>query len=104
MEKYFTPIDKLAKQSLPAIATHAPQIGLFAGSIELNSKAEKYNLFATLGEATPIAYERKETMAAFVRHLYTVAANGQDREYQPTMRASEVSFPKKGWLFSGLVF
>lgn len=88
-EKYFTPIDKLAKQSLPAIATHAPQIGLFAGSIELNTKAEKYNIFATPGEATPIAYERKETMAAFVRHLYTVAANGQDREYQPTMRASE---------------
>ena len=89
MEKYFTPIDKLAKQSLPAIATHAPQTGLFAGSIELNSKAEKYNLFATPGEATPIAFERPETMAAFVRHLYTVAANGQDREYQPTMRASE---------------
>lgn len=88
-EKFFTPIDKLAKQSLPAIATHAPQIGLFAGSIELNTKTEKYHLFATPGEATPIAYERPETMAAFVRHLYTVAANGQDREYQPTMRASE---------------
>ncbi len=88
-EKYFTIIDKLAKQSLSTIANHAPQIGLFAGSIELNAKAEKYHLFATLGEATPIAYERSETMAAFVRHLYTVAANGQDREYQPTMRASE---------------
>lgn len=88
-EKFFTPIDKLAKQSLPAIATHAPQIGLFAGSIELNTKAEKYNLFATPGEATPIAYERKETMAAFVRHLYTVTAFGKDFGYQPTMRISK---------------
>ena len=88
-EKFFIPIDKLAKQSLPAIATHAPQIGLFAGSIELNTKAEKYNLFATTGEATPIAFERQETMAAFVRHLYTVATTGQDMTYQPTMRASE---------------
>ena len=43
-EKYFTIIDKLAKQSLSTIATHAPQIGLFAGSIELNTKAEKYHL------------------------------------------------------------
>lgn len=85
----FSSIDKLAKQSLPAIATHAPQIGLFAGSIELNTKAEKYHLFATPGEATPIAYERKETMAAFVRHLYTVAATGQDMNYQPTMRISK---------------
>ena len=89
MEKFFTPIDKRQKQSLPAIAIHAPQIGLFAGSIELNTKAEKYNLFATPGEATPIAYERKETMAAFVRHLYTVAATGKDFDYQPTMRISE---------------
>lgn len=88
-EKFFTPIDKLAKQSLSTVANHAPQTGLFAGSIELNAKAEKYHLFATPGEATPIAYERKETMAAFVRHLYTIATNGQDREYQPTMRASE---------------
>lgn len=89
MEQYFTPIDKLAKQSLSAIANHAPQAGLFAGSIELNSKAEKYNLFATPGEATPIAFERPETMAAFVRHLYTVATIGKDFDYQPTMRASE---------------
>lgn len=88
-EKFFTPIDKLAKQSLPAIATYAPQIGLFAGSLELNTKAEKYNLFATPREATPIAYERKETMAAFVRHLYTVAAIGKDFDYQPTMRISK---------------
>lgn len=89
MEQYFTPIDRLAKQSLPAIATHAPQTGLFAGSIELNSKAEKYNLFATPGEATPIAFERPETMAAFVRHLYTVATIGKDFDYQPTMRISK---------------
>lgn len=88
-QNYFTIIDRLAKQSLPAIATHAPQTGLFAGSIELNTKAEKYNLFATPGEATPIAYERKETMAAFVRHLYTVAATGKDFCYQPTMRISK---------------
>lgn len=89
MEQYFTIIDRLAKQSLPAIAAHAPETGLFAGSIELNTKAEKYHLFATPGEATPIAYERKETMEAFVRQLYTVAATGQDRPLQPTMRASE---------------
>ena len=89
MESFFTQIDKLAKQSLPAIATHAPQTGLFAGSFELNTKAEKYNLVATPGEATPIAYERKETMAAFVRHLYTVAATGKDFCYQPTMRISK---------------
>lgn len=88
-EKFFTPIDTLAKQSLPAIANHAPQIGLFAGSLELNTKAEKYNIFATPGEATPVCFERKETMAAFVRHLYTVATTGQDMTYQPTMRASE---------------
>ena len=89
MERLFSIIDEWAKHSLPAIANHAPEIGLFAGSIELNTKAEKYHLFATPGEATPIAFERPETMAAFVRHLYTVAATGQDREYQPTMRASE---------------
>lgn len=89
MEQYLTKIDELAKRSLSAIAQHAPEIGLFAGSIELNTKAEKYHLFATPGEATPIAYERKETMEAFVGHLHTVATAGQDMPYQPTMRASE---------------
>lgn len=90
MEKNFSKIDTWEKQSLPAIANHAPQIGLFASSIELNSKNEKYHLFATKGEAVPIAFERSETMAAFVRHLQTIIATGQDRVYQPTMRVSEV--------------
>ncbi|MCR5152876.1 MAG: hypothetical protein K6A98_06995 [Prevotella sp.] len=88
MDNFLTAIDRQAKQSLPAIATHTPLIGLFAGSIELNTKVEKYNLFATPGEATPIAYERKETMAAFVGHLCNVMETGQDMRYQATMRAS----------------
>ena len=89
MEKYFSIIDRLEKHSLPAIAKQAPKIGLFAGSIELNTKAEKYHLFAIPGEATPIAYERKGTMEAFVGHLCRIASTGQDLQYQPTMRASE---------------
>ena len=40
MEKYFSIIDRLEKHSLPAIAKQAPNIGLFAGSIGLNTKAE----------------------------------------------------------------
>lgn len=99
MENLFTPIGTLAKQSLPVIANHAPQAGLFAGSIELNAKEEKYNLVSTPGEATPIAYESK-TMAAFVRHLYTVAAIGKDFDYQPTMRVSEALTGCKVLVFS----
>ncbi len=89
MEQYFSIVDKLAKQSLPAIASHLPEIGLFAGSVELNAKAEKYNLFAAQGEATAVAFERSGLMRAFVRHLYATISCGQDLEYQPTMRASE---------------
>lgn len=88
MEDYIV-IDRWAKQSLPAIAAHATEAGLFAGSINLNSKNERYYPFARSGEATPIAFQEPDKMHAFVRLLCKVFKDGRDLPFSPTLRASE---------------
>jgi len=89
MEAKFSIIDRWAKQSLPAIAAHLTEVGLFAGSINLNSKNERFYPFARSGEATPIAFQEPDKMHAFVRLLCKVFKDGRDLPFSPTLRASE---------------
>lgn len=100
MEAKFSIIDRWAKQSLPAIAAHATEAGLFAGSINLNSKNERYYPFARSGEATPIAFQEPDKMHAFVRQLCKVFKDGRDLPFSPTLRASEALIGQRPLILS----
>ena len=72
-----------------APAYNATTTGLVAHDIRLNSKDEKYNTIALLGECVPFCYQSAEVAAAFMGHICRIAKDGQDFPYQPQMRIGD---------------
>ena len=77
---------------LPAIVRafeNAQKPTIFACDNMQNAKLECYWPAATVGECTPIAYDRPETAMAFFEVLARAATTGRDLDYMPQLLTNE---------------
>lgn len=88
MEQISIPKTAALTYGLPAILRafeNVKEPTIFACDIMQNTKLGRYWPAATVGECTPIAYDRPETALAFFELLAHTAAAGRDFEFAPQL-------------------
>lgn len=77
------------ENAIGAILSNISESGIFAGSIELNRKRERFYPLATVGSIVPVVYETSEQMQAFTNYICEAICKGYDTEYLPAIRLSK---------------
>lgn len=88
MEQLLFPKTAALTYGLPAILRafeNVKEPTIFACDIMRNSRLERYWPAATVGECTPIAYDRPETAMAFFEMLEHTATSGRNFDYAPQL-------------------